>query len=386
MEGIPRSIARVILLGSLSIATAFAGEASAQSWTGLGGDDNWSTGGNWSSGVAPASSATTFVTFPSVSSGVSPTNVDLPWTVNRIDVGAGAGFYLFTGEAITFAGAAPAINGAAALMQIENPIVFGAGLVVSTPGNGPLVRFDGPVSGSGPITVSGDVNFRANTVSGGLNVAGSSLATFVSFSGSVIGPVNVSGGGLQMFNASVTGPVTVGGATTSLFIASGTISGPLTVVSGGIVSVQPEGVFATGDLTVSGELSIQIQGTSRGTEYSGIDVTGAVNVAGARLLISNLSTLVPALGDVFTIIANDGTDPVIGAFDGLPEGATIPLNGIDLRISYVGGTGNDVTLTAVGPNGGPGPFPQAPTLSQWALVLLAGLVLALGMRVSVRRR
>jgi hypothetical protein len=57
--------------------------------------------------------------------------------------------------------------------------------------------------------------------------------------------------------------------------------------------------------------------------------------------------------DAFTIIDNDGSDAVTagfyganGAFAGLPEGATITFNGVPLRISYMGGTGNDVTLTA----------------------------------------
>ena len=43
---------------------------------------------------------------------------------------------------------------------------------------------------------------------------------------------------------------------------------------------------------------------------------------------------------------NDGTDPVAGNFAGLPEGMDFIANGIGLSISYVGGDGNDVELTA----------------------------------------
>jgi len=45
------------------------------------------------------------------------------------------------------------------------------------------------------------------------------------------------------------------------------------------------------------------------------------------------------------IIANDGVDPVSGTFAGLPEGATFTVAATLMRISYAGGTGNDVVLT-----------------------------------------
>jgi hypothetical protein len=55
------------------------------------------------------------------------------------------------------------------------------------------------------------------------------------------------------------------------------------------------------------------------------------------------------LGTTFTNIDNDGADAVIGTFNGLPEGATVhSLNGLT-QISYVGGDGNDVTLTTFRP-------------------------------------
>src|SRR5262249_52861539 len=50
--------------------------------------------------------------------------------------------------------------------------------------------------------------------------------------------------------------------------------------------------------------------------------------------------------DSFTLIANDGTDPVQGTFKNLPEGATITINGQNLEISYQGGPNhNSVVLT-----------------------------------------
>jgi len=56
-----------------------------------------------------------------------------------------------------------------------------------------------------------------------------------------------------------------------------------------------------------------------------------------------------AVGNVFTIINNDSTEAVNNTFLGLPEGATLQVSGIPFRISYTGGTGNDVVLTQLMP-------------------------------------
>jgi hypothetical protein len=50
---------------------------------------------------------------------------------------------------------------------------------------------------------------------------------------------------------------------------------------------------------------------------------------------------------VITLIDNDGTDAVSGTFAGLPQNAVVTAGGARYRISYTGGTGNDVTLTVV---------------------------------------
>src|SRR5688572_10784771 len=79
----------------------FVGHAAAQTWSGFGANDNWSTGANWGGGVAPPSSSTTQLDFPLFSSRRTPF-VDMPWTVNRMAV---AGNYRLSGQAITFSGA-----------------------------------------------------------------------------------------------------------------------------------------------------------------------------------------------------------------------------------------------------------------------------------------
>ncbi len=57
----------------------------------------------------------------------------------------------------------------------------------------------------------------------------------------------------------------------------------------------------------------------------------------------------PAPGGVYTLVQNTGSSPVEGTFTGLPEGSLVPghfgTKNFFFRLSYMGGTGNDVTLT-----------------------------------------
>ncbi|MEO5623291.1 MAG: Ig-like domain-containing protein, partial [Dokdonella sp.] len=59
-------------------------------------------------------------------------------------------------------------------------------------------------------------------------------------------------------------------------------------------------------------------------------------------------SFIPAQGQQFVLINNDGADPVNGTFNGLPEGSVITLNSVyQFVLSYVGGSGNDVVLTSL---------------------------------------
>jgi hypothetical protein len=77
-------------------------------------------------------------------------------------------------------------------------------------------------------------------------------------------------------------------------------------------------------------------------------VTGTVTLAGI-LDVSQFNSFTPSVGDQLTIISNDGADAVSGTFSGLPEGSTISDflgTGLGAIVSYAGGDGNDVVLTA----------------------------------------
>jgi FG-GAP-like repeat len=126
-------------------------------------------------------------------------------------------------------------------------------------------------------------------------------------------------------------------------------TGALTVDSGGtLVPGDDPGTITTGnlDLQAGSTLSTEIEGTSPGVGgFSQMVVNGSVTLAGT-LSTSFLNGFTPQVGDSFEIINNDGTDAVTGTFAGLPEGASFTLGGTTFSITYKGGTGNDVVLTA----------------------------------------
>jgi len=101
------------------------------------------------------------------------------------------------------------------------------------------------------------------------------------------------------------------------------------------------------NLAAGSTLTVEINGTTAGAQYDQVNVTGGVSLGNATLNVVLGSA--PSAGETFTIIANDLSDAVVGTFSGLPEGSIFIIGASRFRISYVGGSGNDVTLTAIAP-------------------------------------
>ena len=55
----------------------------------------------------------------------------------------------------------------------------------------------------------------------------------------------------------------------------------------------------------------------------------------------------PRVGDQLTIVRNTSGSGVSGTFSGLPEGSTDVIDGYPFQITYKGGSGDDVVLTAL---------------------------------------
>jgi hypothetical protein len=158
--------------------------------------------------------------------------------------------------------------------------------------------------------------------------------------GSLVGATAILGGTLQV-NASAWGSPTQVDASATL-TGSGTV-GALTVAANGTVSPgAPVGALGSGSVafTAGAHFAVEIAG---GATYDRLNVTGTVNLANAILDLTSVFALPP--GTAFTIIDNDGSDPVAGTFTGYPEGSLYHTpGGAAFTVSYHGGDGNDVTL------------------------------------------
>jgi fibronectin-binding autotransporter adhesin len=176
-------------------------------------------------------------------------------------------------------------------------------------------------TGTGTLTLTGDSTYpgEVDALGGGLEVNGifANEATSTIFVGSAQ-------------NASLFGNGTVGAVVTAGTIHGGTSSTP--------------GTLTTGFLSFNG-VGKQSARIASAASYDRINAAN-VNMASGPALNIALS-YVPVSGTVFTLIDNAGGAAIQGTYNGLAEGATLLVNGITFSISYVGGDGNDITLTSI---------------------------------------
>lgn len=118
---------------------------------------------------------------------------------------------------------------------------------------------------------------------------------------------------------------------------------------------------------------------------------GDVKLGNGTLSVLRFEDYVPAAGTVYTIIQNDSANPVDGTFLNLPEGATFETaDGGVYRVSYVGGDGNDVTLTVITtptvPNTGLGMIRNNPMVALVASIISALTILVVQRRLATRSK
>ncbi len=134
------------------------------------------------------------------------------------------------------------------------------------------------------------------------------------------------------------------------------VTGTNTIVNGKLAPGQSPGqLIINGNLTMASDDTLEIEVNAFdnvGTDYDQVQVVGAVNLNNATFNFVDQSGDFPQNLVTLTIIDNDGTDPIIGTFNGLPQGATIAgNNGKNWNIFYNQGDGNDVVLRSeVAPN------------------------------------
>jgi autotransporter-associated beta strand protein len=225
---------------------------------------------------------------------------------------------------------------------------------------------DGNVGIASLDSVAGTtINLQGNTLTVGSAAANNTLAgTIEGTSGALtkIGAGTLVLSGTDSYTGATTvsvGRVLVNGGTTSATTVasgatlggSGTIAAPVNVNAGGFLTPGDNGGLAapgeldTGSLTLAAGATLiaDVNGATAGTQADEANVTGTVDLTGAMLSTSGTITSLP--GQIVTLINNDGADAVTGTFNGLAEGSTVTINGVNFKLSYVGGSGNDVTLT-----------------------------------------
>ena len=274
-----------------------------------------------------------------------------------------------------------------------------SGITFNTSVDTLVARF--PLDGSGRVivgsqsqgfgSVTGSLNSGAGSIS--LRAADANLLGSISSSNSVsIAPQQTNrlidlgtntAGALGLTDTELdlitTSSLQIGNASSGTIMVSSGITRPtstnLQLRSGGAIAINPGSINTAGgtlvfdagtggvqpissgtDVTASSvsfaagdDLAIHIVGTTVDTQYGQLNVAGAVNLTGANLNVT--LGFQPTVGNSFTIINNDLTDAVVGIFNNLPQGSTFNvITGLFsqyFQISYIGGDGNDVVLTAI---------------------------------------
>jgi fibronectin-binding autotransporter adhesin len=217
------------------------------------------------------------------------------------------------------------------------------------------MQLAGGVTASGDFTAQG-ANLVDNAVSRTLSPVTGALtlasAAPINLPATHVNLANNTSLALSASGANVIGDVLYGTGAASIGAGAPAPSG---------LTVGSVGAAGTGTLNINNNLGLKlasgatfkvdVNGTSAGTQYDQVIVNGPVNLTGAALAVT--SGFTPAVGNTFTIISNDGTDAVVGTFTGLAQGATVPGGPGAYTISYTGGDGNDVVLTATTSTGTP---------------------------------
>ena len=213
--------------------------------------------------------------------------------------------------------------------------------------------FNGEITGGGGNSALTIHNTDSGTLTLGGPITGSFLGLTLDGGTLVLGGANIYTGhtaviaGLLQVDGSITETIDVGGGTLG---GSGTVGDVLVAANGALAPGASTGILHTGNLSLAAgaDFLVELAGAAAGTGYDQAAVTGTVDISGASLAVSTLGGFHTSIGEIFTIIANDGADSIIGQFAGLAQGATFVAADSKFQINYSGGDGNDVALVAVG--------------------------------------
>ena len=376
---------RVLVVGFLMATLLFGAEsvlAATRTWSGAGGDSNWSTVANWG-GTAPV--AGDDLSFPDGAAQLTNTN-DLAagTSFNSISFTGPSGGYAISGNGIQLVAGITAVNNTTNFLHI--PIQITASQTFNVTGDR-LSFASGSIDlGSNTLTLVGStgvVDSLSATGAGG--VTSSAMVVFVGTSTTYTGPTVINDGGFAVAGTSLStsSVVTINGG--FLQFANSGSAGPITVNSPATLRCEGGGANQIGNITdltmyAGSNLTMAMYALSN---YGQLNASGNVNLGDATL---NLQwSFASATGNAFTIINKTSPGAVTGTFNGLAEGATFIQNGRTYRITYIGGDGNDVVVTDI-TGLPPAAITPVPTLSQWGLLLLVAAIPLVGFAARLRGR
>jgi hypothetical protein len=260
-------------------------------------------------------------------------------------------------------GAASSFNDLGSFITTTNTANVGFNVLFNVPGGSVDVKDNsqldldagGTVSGavfntesSGDLDLGNYVFDTATTISGSGNLELSAVVLPGNYT--FTGPIYLEHGTAQIDSSLAQSSVNLGDAGDTTLSGTGTVG----AISGeGDVSPgdgpEPGILNAQGDVDLEAEddeggeanFTVLLNGPTAGTGYSQLNASGQVDLDGCDLDASLGFT--PADGEQYTIIKS--TVPIVGTFDGLPQGASLTIGNTPFTISYHGGDGNDVVLT-----------------------------------------
>ncbi len=248
-----------------------------------------------------------------------------------------------------------------------------AGVTVS---NNAVLALQNSIAVSQGLLLHGTLSnsFGNNSISGTVTLAGTSAeVTGPSGTSSLLGPVVGTSGFTKRGNCYLVleGTNTYSGATeledgylivnglqsSSPILLNGGVlrgdgrTGPITSVGGGTIEPGASSYrLSCGSLVLNPATTLVTSLYGSPPTNGHLNVSGTVDLGGCVLNIGFVQTgVVP--GDTRVLVINDSTDPVTRQFNGLPEGAIFTNTSTRLQITYAGGDGNDVVVTAL-------PFPR----------------------------
>ncbi len=324
-------------------------------WTGAAGDNEWTTAGNWASGVPTAGDIAQFTGTGGTHANDSVT-IAASQTLDGIEIDAGytgtitdnADLVLSSGFAQaggTFSAGSSTISVAGDWSITGGTFDAATGAVVFDGAaqnltNGGTALADLTHSGTGTLTLH-DTLAVTGTLTNGSNTLDLNGHTLTAAS-------TVVNGGTLLVDGSFSGSVTVSSPGT--LAGTGTLTGNVS----GTGTVAPGTAAKIGILTIDGNLSqpgtvafrIDTAYAAAGTDFDQLSVSGTVDLTGSTLSFDGTgATAAPPPQQLMTLIRNTGSSATVTDATTTPAAGTAFALGVGFfEAFYNGGTGNDVVL------------------------------------------